>query len=1066
VSARTITGGQADLNFTNNNYSDASAPFASQGVGDFDNIRAVFTGKIRIDSAGDTTFFTTSDDGTSIFIDGKRVVMNNQFQGPVTRQGTINLEPGLHDFLMYFYEGGGGAGVLAEYTPAGGTRQTISNSILFSGDTVDYTATPIIVTAASTIESGAALAQLGALTLPSNTLLTVNGSATFSGTTLTGTNHQVAVTGFNSNTSLGVLSGQTNTNITKTGDGGLVFTGPAPAPVGLTLTVNEGTLVSMGAAATGDPLAGIPITFANNTALGLSSTSGDVTYNTPIPTGLNFFTIAAGAFSNGNITTPTQVTIAPASIVAAAGTTLSLRSNNHNFTLAVTPQITGPGNVVTEEGPVILNGGVNNVGGNFTNRIGNVTVNGSVSTNALLQEGNFQNHGNNLIAGSIVPGSTTITGNLSATSITNTRGTLTVNGITTNTGPLTLNGNGTTNLAASSHTMAELSGSAILNAVGAFASPGALSLSGGSTASLNSLASVSNVALGGGSSLVVRGNLDATGGINALAASNVRFDAGPGNTAAYTGGNVSLNNRSTLSVSSGIADLSTVDVQVAPLDANLLLDSLGIRHISRPGNVIAVDPRNATTANNMFNGTTTPPVSVTNNSSLSGALNIGDDNAFNNLFGGGVDVDIFSAAFYGRYRPSESGSVEFSTLISDDQGAIWLDFNQNGVFEDAERVVNVDGFTTNTVTGTTPFLNAGQYYNVLFGVQDTGGGSALHVHLRRPSDGASSTLNTLTPPSGTFSHFTDNGAGGNLQVDSDGELKIKSFNGVTNLGLGGGATLRLPNKATATASSADSLRASGFNANVFLGENNTLTVGQILIPGGGTLNLDNEINALGVGRVVVTGNVSTITMDSEIGTGILNVLGGTELIANSTFTGTGSINAQLSGVIGGTGTLLTAVNISQNGTLAPGDPSVNSGLGKLTVGNLTVGDPISTANFDAQLRNTGLNQFDQLSVVGSVNLTNAVLLLTLDSAFAAVPNDVFALILNDGADAVSGQFTTGTAITVGIHQFTIDYTANLDGGANENDVALTYLVPEPGAAAMLLGGFGMLIGFGRARRRL
>jgi hypothetical protein len=105
VSARTNTGGQNDLNFSNNNYTDQSGPFTSQGLQDADNIRAVFTGKIRIDSGGATTFYTTSDDGSAIFIDGQRVVLNNAFQGAATRQGAINLLPGLHDFLMYFYEG-------------------------------------------------------------------------------------------------------------------------------------------------------------------------------------------------------------------------------------------------------------------------------------------------------------------------------------------------------------------------------------------------------------------------------------------------------------------------------------------------------------------------------------------------------------------------------------------------------------------------------------------------------------------------------------------------------------------------------------------------------------------------------------------------------------------------------------------------------------------------------------------------------------------------------------------------------------------------------------------------
>jgi hypothetical protein len=185
------------------------------------------------------------------------------------------------------------------------------------------------------------------------------------------------------------------------------------------------------------------------------------------------------------------------------------------------------------------------------------------------------------------------------------------------------------------------------------------------------------------------------------------------------------------------------------------------------------------------------------------------------------------------------------------------------------------------------------------------------------------------------------------------------------------------------------------------------------------------------------------------------------LIANSQFVGTGSINASISGVLGGIGTIATPVNITANGTLAPGDPATNGGIGKLTVGNLVI-----SANFEAQFLGKASNQFDQLSVVGTADITNALLALTLEPGFTAATNDVFALILNDGSDGVIGQFIQGNSITVGVHQFNISYGANLDGGTLGNDVALTYAIPEPGAVAMLLGGFAMLIGFGRARRRM
>jgi hypothetical protein len=75
----------------------------------------------------------------------------------------------------------------------------------------------------------------------------------------------------------------------------------------------------MGSGAGPDPLAGIAVTFANNTGLGFSSTDGDVTYNTPIPTGVNL-TIAAVRLATRIPLTQRWSPLLPASIVAARAT--------------------------------------------------------------------------------------------------------------------------------------------------------------------------------------------------------------------------------------------------------------------------------------------------------------------------------------------------------------------------------------------------------------------------------------------------------------------------------------------------------------------------------------------------------------------------------------------------------------------------------------------------------------------------------------------------------------------------------------------------------------------------
>jgi hypothetical protein len=80
-------------------------------------------------------------------------------------------------------------------------------------------------------------------------------------------------------------------------------------------------------------------------------------------------------------------------------------------------------------------------------------------------------------------------------------------------------------------------------------------------------------------------------------------------------------------------------------------------------------------------------------------------------------------------------------------------------------------------------------------------------------------------------------------------------------------------------------------------------------------------------------------------------------------------------------------------------------------------------------------------------------------------SDQFAIIINDGVDAVNGTFAGyGEGASVGFFngvELFITYAGNADGGAVGNDVLLT--VPEPGSATLLIGGLAMLLG--RRRRK-
>ncbi len=1031
--ARTNTAGQTNLDFTNNNFSNATAPFASQGLADTDNIRALFRGKIRIDSTGSTTFFTNSDDGSGLFIDGQRIVLNNNFQATTTRQGAVTLSAGLHDISMFYYEGGGGAGFLAEYTPAGGTRQTIPNSVLYAADSVDYTATTVNVTAASTIESGATSAQVGGLTLPVNTLLTVNGSTSFAGTTLTGSSHQVAVTGYNANTNLGALSAATT--LTKTGNGNLIFSN---APIaGTSIASNDGLIVNMGSTGV-DPLAGISLTYGGG-GLGLSSTSGNVTYTTSASSSSNL-TVAAGSFGNSN-TAATTITYSPASLAAPTGNTLTLRTNNDNYTLDVTTQITGSGNIVTEEGAnLILSGGVNNTG-NFTNKISNVSVTGALTTNALVEEGNLNSIGNNLITGGIYANALNTSGTVNAQSLSVTGGTY--------------------------------------NSSGALTVVNAAAVSAG-TANINGVLAAGSVTLNGSGNLNLRNNATVTGVTTVDAGRTLNLDMGAGNTHTYTG-NVTVQNQSTLRAASGTTDFGSSAITVTPRAfASGVIESMN------------------DTANNADNGFTLGAgrAGQPTTGGLKNSFRLGNDNTTNSTTAwGDNDLWVYTGQFY-----DADGSFSFAENV-DDAVRVRID----GVLVLANDQWDHASNTNSTLNNTANFNNIGvpaPNTGNSYGMGPEGNGwHNIEVRMFNGGGGAGPSGNngpegainwnagkgfvfSVTGNNGidanNFTILTDPGDstvlrsvsnGGYITVEAGAKIAAGSTTGAQVLQLNGSgspALFQLNNNASQTASNTDRLKLNGGSASgsVFLGDNNTFNVGQLIVPDGGNLTVDKAASATIGGILKITGIVPGTpgTASSTIGTGNVTVQGGT-LIVNAPVTGTGTITASLSGTIGGSGTVAGPVVAGSGGTIAPGGV-VGSGL---ELGALSTGDFTLNTGATLRLDVTDSLGYDSVNVTGAVTLGGALLVSKL--SFAGTVGDVYYIVNNDGADAVVGTFTGlndgATYTSLDGAQYKVSYDA-ISGGAFEtggNDVALQLLVvPEPGTVAALLGGLGLLMGMRRRRQ--
>jgi autotransporter-associated beta strand protein len=154
-------------------------------------------------------------------------------------------------------------------------------------------------------------------------------------------------------------------------------------------------------------------------------------------------------------------------------------------------------------------------------------------------------------------------------------------------------------------------------------------------------------------------------------------------------------------------------------------------------------------------------------------------------------------------------------------------------------------------------------------------------------------------------------------------------------------------------------------------------------------------------------------------------------------------------------------------TISPG-----KGIGVLhTVGNVTL--VASRVSFELNTVQPGLG-YDQWEIQGGLSLEEVDLRLIFGNALFA-PADTFFLILNDGSDPVSGEFTRlngstanlsqGAQFTAGNRLFEISYSAApgdafYDGG---NDVAIR-VVPEPATISALLCGL-LPIATRRARRK-
>ncbi|MCB2409292.1 PA14 domain-containing protein [Hymenobacter lucidus] len=140
-----ITRLEPGLNYDSEDGWGNILPPADNTLMDPDHYSARYRGSLQVATAGDYTFYLTSDDASYLWIDNaarvspprlnQALVDNGGLHGAITKSATITLTAGLHDMLIHFGEDTGNNRLVFEYEGPGVPRQIVPGSTTCSAAT-------------------------------------------------------------------------------------------------------------------------------------------------------------------------------------------------------------------------------------------------------------------------------------------------------------------------------------------------------------------------------------------------------------------------------------------------------------------------------------------------------------------------------------------------------------------------------------------------------------------------------------------------------------------------------------------------------------------------------------------------------------------------------------------------------------------------------------------------------------------------------------------------------------------------------------------------------------------
>ena len=96
-----------------------------------DKFVLVFDGYIKIAKDGMYTFFSNSDDGSKLFIDGTELVNTDENRVSAEKGGKAALKKGYHKIAVHYYDSGGDNSLKVSMQPDGGNKVVIPPAVLF-----------------------------------------------------------------------------------------------------------------------------------------------------------------------------------------------------------------------------------------------------------------------------------------------------------------------------------------------------------------------------------------------------------------------------------------------------------------------------------------------------------------------------------------------------------------------------------------------------------------------------------------------------------------------------------------------------------------------------------------------------------------------------------------------------------------------------------------------------------------------------------------------------------------------------------------------------------------------